>query len=933
VPTPHPGRLAQADKTPAPDARAAILFYRSHALSADTAPIAALADALAARGMQVRAFFLDSLKNPQTAAAIAATLRAWRPSVVLNATGFAAPLDAAGAPVLQLVLAGSTRDAWAAATRGLSPADLAMQVVLPEFDGRLATTAISFKEEAAPDPTLEYAARRHRPDPDGIALAADRAAGWARLSGTRRAARRIGVMLSDYPGGQAGHAVGLDSFASLAAILALLADEGFATTPAAPAELAAALTRTPPRPLLSLDRYRSLFTTLPQPVQDAVTAAWGDPADDPAIADGCFTLRQLHLGRIWIALQPDRGSRLDRRAGYHDPDTPPRHGFVAAHLWLRHVYAAHALVQLGAHGTLEWLPGKPVAPAAACLPSALAGGLPVIYPFIANNPGEAAPAKRRLGAVTIGHLTPPLRPAGSHGAALELERLIDDHAGADGLDRRRTAILRREILDRAAATGLLAESGVAPDAPEDAALARLDAYLCDVKDMLIGDGLHVFATAPEPARRALLLAALQRSCPGFDPATLDACAGAERAGLLAALDGRFVPAGPAGAPTRGRADVLPTGRNLSAIDPRAVPTRAALTLAERAADELLRRHLQDHGDWPRHLVLELWGSATMRTGGEAFALALVLLGARPVWDAGSARVSGVEILPLAVLDRPRVDVTLRISGLFRDAFEAQLALFDTAIGAIAARDEAAEWNPLAAACRGLDADARRRATARIYGPAGYGAGIAERLARGAWGTAAELGQAYLDASAQAFGRDGEDAAGLAARIRDAAAFVHVQDHREADLLDGTEHAAHQGGFAAAATALGAAPALYHADMSDPDAPRARTLQEEIARVVRGRAANPGWIAGMTRHGASGAAEIARAVEGLAGFAATVPFRLDRQFDLLFAATLAAPEVDDFLRAASPAAHQAIAARFAEALRRDLWRPHRNDAAARLGVAA
>ncbi len=894
---------------------AAVVFYRSHRLSADIAPIEALIAALRVRGLAVGALYVSSLKTADSAAYVAATLRAWRPAIVLNATGFAArqgdagsPLDAPGAPVLQLVLAGSSREAWQASSRGLSQTDLAMLVVLPELDGRLLTGAISFKDEEAALPALQYARTVHRPYPDGVALAADRAAGWVRLAQTPPSERRVAVVLSDYPGvgGQRGHAVGLDSFASLDAILHDLRDAGF-TTGELPdrTALVDALCHAPPTPILSPAEYAPLFDTLPDTVQASVRAAWGDP---PA----GFTLQHLQLGNMTVAIQPDRGG-ADRRASYHDPDQTPCHDYLAFYLWLRHGLDVHAILHLGAHGSLEWLPGKAAALSPSCLPRALSGGLPVIYPFIVNNPGEAAAAKRRLGAVTIGHLTPPIGASAAHGEAVVLERLIDEYASADGLDRRRTGMLRREILERADAAGLLTESGVPRDAAEEDALARLDAYLCDVKDLQLRDGLHVYGRPPP--QRDRMLDALRLSNPGADGAGLDASAGAERAALLAALDGRFVAPGPAGAPTRGRADVLPTGRNLATIDPRGVPTRSAVALAERAAAELLRRHLQDHGEWPRSLVIDVWGSASMRTGGEDLALAFVLLGARPVWDAGSARVSGFEVLPIALLDRPRVDVTLRISGLFRDAFPGQVALFDSVVRAIAVRDEAADWNPLAVVAHGLAGEALRRATTRIFGaPAGqYGAGTPS-------------GGAYLAASAGAYGQGLEgapDPAGLAGRVGAADAFVHQQDHAEADLLDSTEHAAHEGGFAAAAAALGGAPALYHLDTSRPDAPRARTVTEEVVRIVRGRAANPRWIEGMMRHGYRGAAEVARGIEALHGFAVTLPTRFDAQFDLLFDATLGTPEVDAFLRAANPAARAALAARFADAQAQGLWHPRRN----------
>ena len=897
---------------------AAMVFYRSHLLSGDLAPMHALAEALTARGMQTRALYVASLKEPQSADLVRSHLRAWRPAVVLSATAFSAsgpegsPLDVADAPVLQMILSGASEAAWAASSRGVSQADFAMQVVLPELDGRLPGAPISFKEEALPLPGLEFALPRHAPFADGIARTADLAKAWARLRQTPVSARRIALVLSDYPGvgGQIGHAVGLDALASTQAILRLLEGVGYTI---GHGELVWQLTQAPPTTLLTLSDYRRLFARLPALVQSRILAAWGEPEAE-------ISLRLAQWGNVAICVEPDRGSRLDRKAGYHDPELPPAHAYVGFHLWRRYVFDAHALLHLGAHGALEWLPGKAVALSENCFPAALLGPMPVIYPYIVNNPGEAAAARRRLSAVTIGHLTPPLRRAGLHGSTVELERLIDEYVAADGLDPRRARLLRGEILSRAAEAGLLAEAGV-DTVDEDEALAKLDAYLCDVKDMQICDGLHVWGEPP--TARVALLEALTASNPGIPDlaARLDACAQAERAGLLAALDGRFVPPGPAGAPSRGRADVLPTGRVLTPTDPRAMPTRAALALAEKSAALLLRRHRQDHGEPLRRIVLDLWGTASLRTGGEDLALGLFLLGVRPLWDDGSHRVSGFEIIPLALLDRPRVDVTLRVSGLFRDAFATQMTLFDQAIRAVAGREESTEWNPLA----GLSG---RAETARIFGaaPGVYGTGIEDQLARLTSEDSHALGWAWLEHSATAYGHTLDGTAlptQFAHLVAAAQAFVHHQDHAESDVLNAT-NAAHAGGFAAAATALGANPALYCADTSNIAAPAVRTLTEDLARVVRGRAANPAWIAGQMRHDYRGAAEIARAVQGLAGFAATVPFRLDRQFDLLFDATLGNPEVNAFLTTMNAAAHADMVERFATARARGWWRPRRND---------
>jgi cobaltochelatase CobN len=875
-----------------------IVFYRAHLLAGDVAPVQALADALANRGLSVRALHVASLKPADCAGFVADRLRAWQPAVVLNLTGFSAraadasPLEAAGSVVLQAVLAGSTEAAWRADPRGLSASDLAMQVVLPEADGRLLTTAISFKAERPMLPGLQFAARYHAPHAPGLALAADRAAGWARLAATPRSQRRLAVVLSNYGGGQEGYAVGLDSFASLDAMIEILRDAGYA--------VAGGLHWTGQS--LPLSRYQTLFSTLPLNFQDAVTAAWGPPAASPQF-------RAALAENLIVAIQPERGHRHDRRAGYHDPEMPPGHDYVGFHLWLREA-GTDALIQLGTHGTLEWLPGKAVALGEACAPSVLLGGLPVIYPFIVSNPGEAAVARRRLGAVALGHLTPPLVAAGLSGEAADLELMIDEYAAAQGLDPRRPMLLRAAILDRAAAAGLLSESR-AEGLPDDEALSRLDAYLCDVKALSIRDGLHIFARPPHHPRA--LLDTVRAGCPAADPAhilrAVAACADAERDGLLAALDGRFVQPGPAGAPSRGRLDVLPTGRNLATTDARGIPTPTALRLAEATAADILRRHQQEQGDWPRSLVLDLWGSTTLRTGGEDFAVALVLLGARPVWDRGSGRVNGFEILPLALLDRPRIDVTLRISGLFRDAFADQVALFNQVVQALAARDEAADWNALTAA---------ERPIRRIFGPAPgcFGAGSEHTPTR------ADLAASYLAASAYSYAGQAdvvEDHDGFAARAAQAAAFVHLQDHRETDLLDSPEYAAHEAGFAA----LGQAAALYHTDITDAGAPRTRLLAEEVVRVVRGRAANPTWLAGMRRHGRSGAAEIARPVEALYRFALGMEVRFDRSFDLLYEATVDDAEVDAFLQAENPEARAAMQARFAQAQARGLWHPRRN----------
>ncbi|MFG1426399.1 cobaltochelatase subunit CobN [Roseixanthobacter glucoisosaccharinicivorans] len=893
-----------------PSPRALILFYRSMWLAGDLAPIDDLCAALGARGIAPVPVFLASLKDPHSRAFVRDAIAQAAPDLILTATAFAAGdadglFPAGGPPVLQIIPATTARDAWERSPRGLAAADLAMHVVLPELDGRVLAGAISFKDMAAPDADLAFTAALNRAEPQAITHVAARAAALIRLARTPRAERRIAVLMPDYPGapGRTGYAVGLDVPESVRRALETLAEAGYAAG-TAPAHSKALLDRIVPTQALPLADYQRLFAALPEPVRAAVTAAWGAPEEDRDLRDGAFHVRCAQFGTVTVALAPDRGASLDRRADYHDPALPPRHGLLAFGLWLRHGLDVHALVHMGAHGTLEWLPGKAVALTPDCFPQAVLGPLPVIYPFIVSNPGEAAQAKRRIAAVTLGHLPPPLTGAGLTEAEQALERLVDEYAEADGLDPRRRDRLARLIVERAGETGLSVRAGVDGASDPNEALRRIDAWLCDVKDMQVKDGLHIYGSADGDAERA-------------------PSAEAERAALLAALDGRHVSAGPAGAPARGRRDVLPTGRNLFTADPRHLPTPTALDLGRLAAEEVVRAYLQEHGDYPRAVVIDLWGSATLRTGGEEIAQGLHLMGCRPVWDHASGRVTGIEVLPPASMGRPRVDVSWRVSGLFRDIFPAQLALLDAAARAVAAREEEESENPLAAQVRaGGD-------VARIFGsaPGAYGAGIEDALARGAFADRSELGAAYLAAASHVYdGPDGaaRPAAGaFAAQVARADALLHGADDPARDLLDGAEDGAFMGGFAAAAALLGKAVDLVVLDTSDPERPKARALKDALARIVHGRV-SPVFIAGQMRHGPRGAAELTETVDRLVAFAETTHQVPSDLLDQIHAAYLADETVRAFLLRENPQAAEAMARRFEDARRRGLWHARRND---------
>ena len=884
--------------------RVLVTFYRAWVAAHDLAPIEALFAALRERGFDPVGLFAPSLKAPGAKGWLARWTEALKPVAIVNATSFSgrgddgtSPLDAAGVPVFQIALSTATRKAWDGSARGLSPADLAMHVVLPEVDGRVFAGVASFKEPGARDPALEFARYAHQADGARIEAIADRIAGWVRLSTVAEPERRVALVLSTYPGKahQMAHAVGLDALASAEA---MLADLG------APAEPLAEplMTETLDWPVAA---YEAELALLPESLQADLTAAWGTPEDDPAVQNGAFRFAAVRRGTALVALQPERGTPDHRDAEYHDLSRTPRHAYVAFYLWLRRAEGIHALVHIGAHGTLEWLPGKSVALSDGCWPEALTGDLPVIYPFIVNDPGEAAQAKRRIGAVTIGHVPPPLKLGGTSEKLRRLEGLLDEFSNADGLDPARRDRLQRSIRDEAQAAGVEADLGLNPEMSAAEAITRIDRFVCDVKESQFGEGLHVFG----------------RVAPG-EPGD-DACANAERQALLDALKGKRIAPGPSGSPYRGRADVLPTGRNLYTTDPRAVPSRAAYAQGVKLAEELVRRHLQDHGDYPKGLVVDLWGSATMRTAGEEFAMALHLLGAKPVWDDGSDRVSGVEILPLALLDRPRLDVTLRVSGLFRDVFPTLSTLFGQAVAALSTRDEAPDWNPFAG----------RAAQSRVYGPApgSYGLGMGEAVEDYTDEGRRAAGEAWLSASQWALdgAEPAPDRAGLELRIAGADAFVHLQDLPETDLLLAVDYAAHEAGFAAAQAVTGGTAALWHLDATNPDTPRARSLKEEIARVTRARATHPDWLKGMMRHGFRGGAEIAATLDHMAAFAHLAGAVEPHLFDLYHDATLGDAQVRDFLARENPGALAAMEARFAALHAAGLWRTRRNSILASL----
>ena len=1045
---------------------AAIVFYRAHVQAANVAPIDALVRALGARGVNALPLYVSSLKDPVSADLVASMLEHAHVRLVLNATGFSvsvpgaperrpSPFDAGARPVLQAVLAGGREEDWANGTQGLSARDIAMNVALPEVDGRIIARAVSFKAETRFDALTEYPVVAYAPRADRVEFTADLARAWIDLAEAPAGERRIAIVLANYPNrdGRLGNGVGLDTPAGTIELLRAMAAAGYRLDGIPPGGNAlieamaagptnAAVAGREVRERLALDDYLAFFAALPAAVRRAVGERWGRPEGDPFFLEAAggegagFALPALRFGNVVVGLQPARGYHIDPVSSYHDPGLVPPHGYLAFYAWLRARIRVHAVVHMGKHGNLEWLPGKALALSEDCFPEAALGPMPNVYPFIVNDPGEGTQAKRRSQAVIVDHLTPPLTRAESYGSLSDLERLVDEYYEASGVDPRRLTVLRDEIIALVGRLGLDRDCGIAPGEEAGEALAKLDGYLCELKEMQIRDGLHVFGRSPDGDRLLDLLVAIVRlprgedsgatasitralardlGLDGFDPLdcrdlgarwtgdrpaplaealapdapatpwrtagdtveriealalalvggsrpcpapwtrtaavlgevnerirpALEACAEAEIRGVLAALDGRFLEPGPSGAPTRGRPDVLPTGRNFYSVDTRTVPTPAAWRLGWKSAALLVERHRQEHGEWPRRMALSAWGTSNMRTGGDDIAQALALMGVQPVWEPSSGRVTGFEVLPLDLLDRPRVDVTLRVSGFFRDAFPSQIALLDAAARAVARLEEPERGNPLAAAYAADVArlavagvsrpDAERRAGYRVFGsrPGAYGAGLQALIDDRGWRDEADLARAWIVWGGYAYGAEAEGSAEhsmFETRLGGVEAVVHNQDNREHDLLDSDDYYQFEGGMSAAVHHLsGVRPAVWHNDHSRPESPRVRRLEEEIARVVRARVVNPKWIRGVMRHGYKGAFEMAATVDYLFAFAATACAVRDHHFDAVFEAYLEDGEVRAFLDENNPAALREIAERLAEAVERGLWRPRSNSA--------
>ena len=970
----------------------------------------------------------------------------------------ASALEALGVPVIQALCVTMSRERWAEGGEGLLPVDAATQVALPEFDGRIIGGPISFKEREPDGSPVGVAVPRYVADAERCDRLATLVLRHARLRDPA-VRRRIAIVLTAFPTKHAriGMAVGLDTPASAIGLLhrlkadgvrvqdipedgdalmhALIAGGGHDPEFLTDEALAAAPLR------ISVADYEAWYATLEPQLTDAMEEQWGaSPGDryldtgDGASEGGDLVVAGVEFGDVVVLIQPPRGYGDDQVGIYHDPELAPAHHYMAAYRWLDHHWGADAVVHLGKHGTLEWLPGKMLALSASCAPDAALGSMPLVYPFVVNDPGEGAQAKRRAHAVVVDHLVPPMMRAESYDELADLEALMDEYARLEILDPSKLPGLGAQIWSAIQKANLQEDLGLdAGEEPGDdgALVEHLDGYLCEVKDVQIKDGLHVLGVVPEGPHLRGLVAAIGRhgvgtvpglrravgaafgldepalvAAPGakvaaargaelvarfpgtahrgsdlldrleeaqhalltelsehdWDPARApELCRGIlgrddagvvaalrfaaaqivprlrqttdEMTHVLGALRGRHVPAGPSGAPTRGRFDVLPTGRNFYSVDPRALPSELSYATGVKLADAVLERHLADKGALPEMVGLVAWGTAAMRTQGDDAAEVLALLGVRPTWHPSSRRVTGLEVVGLQALGRPRVDVTLRISGFFRDAFPHLVGLLDDAVTLVAGLDEDDEQNFVAKHARAEAArlagelgaaEAWRRGTTRIFGskPGTYGAGLIQLLETRDWRDDADLAAVYEAWGGFAYGRGLSGvAAGAAMRTCFQQIDVAVKnvDSNEHDHLDSDDYYQYHGGMIATIRALsGREPAAYLGDSADPATVKVRTLAEETRRIFRARVANPRWIGSMLRHGFKGAAELAATVDYLFGYDATTDVASDWMYEQVAEKYLLDADVAAFFDQANPWAARGIAEKLLEAVERGMW---------------
>ncbi|XGI83635.1 cobaltochelatase subunit CobN [Halorutilales archaeon Cl-col2-1] len=941
-------------------------------------------------------------------------------------------LEELGVPVIQTVTTMRSRSRYESADQGLMSFELSLSVALPEYDGNLITFPVSGKESVDPSVEMGTSPKRHKPIDHRVERAVSLAVNWARLSYIPNSEKKVAVVLHNYPPTDhgIGTAFGLDSPESAVRLLEGLDERGYETdVPESGEELLDVLTSqltldnrwVAPEDVeeialdtVSEEEYLDWFEDAPEGIREGLVDEWGEPE-----GEGDYPIPGTKLGNVLVTVQPPRGFGDDPSKIYHSSDLNPPHDYYAFYEWIRHEFEADAVVHLGTHGSLEWLPGKTVGLSESCFPDAMVQDIPNVYPYIVNNPGEGAQAKRRSYAALVDYLTPVMKNAGLYDELAEIEDLCNEYKKSEA-DKDEAGHLRDLIWERIDESGVDEDIDISREDDFDDVLTRLHSYLNDVKKTQIRSGLHTMGQPPHGEDLVEYLVALTRlgnpGAPSLRKSVTDAMGydydemldspseyvdelgmtwaeatdevdetcvslvselaeegfdvsgeyvreitrsylgdshedveevlsyiadeikpsldGAENeiSRTADALNGEYVPPGKSGAPTRGNADVLPTARNFYTIDPRTVPSKAAYRVGSEVAESTLKRHLDENGEYPEEMGVVAWGTPIIRSNGETIAEVLRLMGVRPEWS-DSGRVEGVEPIPLEDLDRPRIDVTTRVSGLFRDAFPPVAKLLNEAVETVVELDEPHDMNYVKKHVEdeadeliedGLDEDeALDTASYRVFctKPGGYGAGTNKAVDESEWEDASDLAEIYVEWGGYALtGRDVVESKDVfETRLGNVEATLKTEDTQEQDEFDSSDWYAFHGGFITAVeTVSGEKPESYVGDTSDPDRIEVYTNDEKVKKALRARVLNPKWIDSMKEHGYKGAGDLAQTVDTAFGWDATTDVIDDAAYEEIAEKYAFDEDTQDWMRDVNPWALESITERLLEAIQRGMW---------------
>jgi cobaltochelatase CobN len=945
-------------------------------------------------------------------------------------------------PVIQAITCYAPREVWDGSYQGLPTMDVSISAAQPEFDGNLISVPFAFREERKIDPLTHVLMLSYEPDEERAQRLASLAVNWGSLRRIPPAERKVAIVFHHYPprNDRIGCAAGLDSFKSVVNILKDLKAQGYKVENTFEGEDELAheiLSRmtcdkrwlTPEEMSARAEARadKSLFVPwheeLPQKIRDKMTHDWGELPGDLFTYDGEMLFAGLPTGNIFISVQPPRGNFEKVEELYHDLYITPPHHYLAQYRWFRDVWKAKAIIHVGKHGSLEWLPGKALGLSENCYPDLSIMDIPNVYPYIINDPGEGTQAKRRSAACIVDHLTPAFTNADLYDELSKVDSLVTDYRLAEKEDPTKLPYIKGLIIEAALAASLDRDLELSQEKMEsefEDFLEKLHSYTDELFDTMIGDGLHILGIVPEGKRLEEFLVQLTRiegpgapslretllTARGYDYDELLASRGkpeakwqgksgaeilrenhrmslsliealaefgydqvkvpeivksilgkedllleaslnhiasrlvpdikgsvAELTSTTKALDGGFVDPGPSGAPTRGQSDILPTGRNFYSVDPNKIPSPAAWKMGIAMGDELIRKTLAETGKYPTNIGIIVYGGVTMRTRGDDIAEIYYLLGLRPVWRSGGT-VSGLEVIPLSELKRPRLDVTPRISGFFRDSFPNLVETLDYAVQLAARLNEPMESNYLRAHVYedleyyktiGLaDDEAWREATFRVFGcpPGTYGAGVEELVETKKWKTKEDLGEIYIHFSGHAYGKGSYGLTRPQTFRRNLARMdvtVKNEDSREYDMLSCTDYYNYYGGLIAAShTVRGIAPLSFMGDDADPKRLKLRTTFQEAKHVLRARLINPKWLEGMKRHGYKGAGDISHMMDAMFGWDATADVMEDWMYQKVAEAYALDPKMKEWMEKVNPYARQNILDKLLEAISRGMW---------------